>query len=143
MDRYNVGREIVNHPTEDPSGIIPQVTLRGPGLGRLARQLLGRKVQNGVGHVHQRLVEPRLRTVLDIALTGVLEVRVQELLLALDSPDGSSSLSLPVFGDMQDMLHEDIDVNEDPVALEVLDDILFILGAVELFRLLRGAYQLL
>ena len=75
--------------------------------------------------------------------TGVLQVRDHEALGMLDLPDGVSPLSLPVFADMQDVLHEDVYVDEDPVALKVLDDILFVLGAVEFFGLFCGAYQLL
>ena len=44
---------------------------------------------------------------------------------------------------MQDVLHEDVYVDENPVALKVLDNVFFVLGAFALSRFIRGVSQLM
>jgi len=50
---------------------------------------------------------------------------------------------VPVIGDVQVVLHENLYVNEDPVGLEILGDVLFVLSAVVLLGFVRIGAQLL
>lgn len=58
----------------------------------------------------------------------------------LDFLDSSSPQLPPAFGNMQNVLHENIYTNENPVAFELL--ILCVLGAIEFRNLVRIVAQL-
>jgi len=142
VDGHDIRGEFVHHPTENPSRIISQVTLLGLGLDRIIRRRPG-EVEDGVPHVHQRLVESPLLDTLGPALAGVVPVGGRKDPVAFDSPDSPSPQLLPVLGNVQDLLHENVDVDENPVAFEVLDDILFVLGAIVFLSLVRIETQFL
>jgi hypothetical protein len=109
-------------------GVIPVVTLRSFGFDRVVRRQLDRKVDNDVGRVHQGLVEPLLLGARGFTLMGVVGVGDQKFLVALDLPDSLSPQLLPIFRNVQtyqqDAFHENIDVDKDPVAFEVLSNVL-------------------
>ena len=94
-------------------------------------------VEDSVSHVYQWLVEFALLDLLGSATTGVVPVGGQKGTVALDSFDGWPPQFLPVLGGMQDVLHKNVDVGENPIAFGVPDDVLVVLGAVAFLSLIR------
>jgi len=58
---------------------------------------------------------------------GVLPEGYRKDRIPLDSPDGPCPKFLPVFGDVQDVLHEDVYIDEHPTVLKVPGDVIFII----------------
>ena len=141
MNSDNVWRELVHDPQKNPLGVIPEVMLTNPrSYAALERQIA--TSENCVRHVHQRSVEPLLGT-LGVALAVVVQVGRRKVRMALYSPNGWSPLLLPVLGNPQDVLHEYLYVDENPVGLEILSDILFVLGAIVFLSFVGIGAQLL
>ena len=135
-DGHEIWREIVYHPTENLLRVVGEVTLRTSGLDNDILQRLG-KVEDSVSHAYQWLVEFALLDLLGSAATGVVPVGGQKGTVALDSFDGWPPQFLPVLGGMQDVLHKNVDVGENPIAFGVSDDVLVVLGAVAFLSLIR------
>ena len=81
--------------------------------------------------------------IFDGRTTGVVQVGHQKFRVALDSVDDWSPQLLPAVGDVQDVLHENLYVDKDPVGLEILGDILFVLSTVVLLGFIHIRAQLL
>ena len=92
--------------------------------------------------MHQRLVEGVLLNTLGSALAGVVPDGLRKVTVALNLPDGPSPQLLPVFGYVQDVLHEDVYVDKDPVAFEILGDVTFVLVAIVLCGLVSVDFHL-
>ena len=133
VDGDDIWREIIHDPQTNPFGVIPEVTQIGPRLDTIFLRRLG-TAENGVRHIHQRFVEPLLNA-LGLALMGVVQIGERKGRIPPDFPDGLSPQLPPVFGNMQDVLHEDFYVDKNPVALEILSNVLFVLGTVVFWNL--------
>ena len=111
---------------ENPGGVILEVTLRGCRFDRGIHRLL-RTAENGVSHVHQWFVECVLLGHRDFALANVRHVGGRKGLGVLDSLDGRPPQLLPVFGNVQDAFHENLDVDKNLEVGEVFHDTCIVL----------------
>ena len=140
VDRYDVWREIVHHPTENLLRVVPEVPLRSLRFDQVVIRR-PRNSEDRISHVHQWLVEPGLPSAHLFALACVQRAGFRKTFVELDLFNNWPPQLLPVFRDVQNGLHEDIYVDEDPMALEVLGDILFVLDRPVFLRFIGVGFQ--
>jgi hypothetical protein len=97
------------------------VALRGSD-GDVTKGGSVQNVENSVCCIHQGLVEWPLRLTVFLAMVAVRFVVVHKFLVGFDRVNSRSPSGLPVVGDMQDSLHEDLKVNENS-ALHIFEDV--------------------
>jgi hypothetical protein len=144
VDGHNVRYEMafVQQPAENLLRVIPDVTLGGPRLGMLRRGLRG-ETENGIPHRYQRFVERLFDNTGGVAMAAVEVVVGRKFHIGLDFFDHRSPSGLPVVGDVQDVLHENLYVDENTMTLEVLEDELLVICAIVFSNQVRVGFQLL
>ena len=140
MDGDNIRGEIIDDPAREPFGVIHEVPLRGLRFDGLLRP---GEVENLVCHVHQRVVEVALGGAGGVTQMGVFDESVMKGTIDLDPGDRISPRFPPVIGNVQDVFHENVDIDENPVAFKILNDILLVLVAGAFLRLVGVGSQLL
>src|ERR1700753_179821 len=109
MDSHDVRREPSNHSTGHPFRIVPKVAYRCPWYDGPPSRRLG-AVENRIRHLHQRLVILHLQCATLTHAFVFLESGAERRVL-LDLLDGGFPVLLPLARNMQDTLHEDINVD--------------------------------
>ena len=141
LNVYNIWGEILHQPMENLLRAVGGIADTSPGLDWVIRQHLG-ELDDGVHHVHQEFVGLPVAAP-GSTLTGEVPVSSQKYGVTLDLPDGLGPRRLPIFGDVEDVLHENVYANENPVVFEAFSDIPFVPGIVIFWGLVRIGLQLL
>ena len=111
---------LAHNPTPKHLCIADMIALRDPGV--VDELGLSQNFENPVCDFHQRLVENFLVRAMLVAKPTVLCVIPGEFLVLFHSFDLTSPSFLPVIGDVEDGLHEDLEIDKNP-ATEIFADV--------------------
>ena len=122
LENEKVGAKpnLVKNPTPKHLRTADMIALRDPGV--VDELGLRQNFENPVCDFHQRLVENFLVRAMLVAKLTVLCVIPGEFLVLFHSFDLTSPIFLPVIGDVEDGLHEDLEIDENP-ATEIFADV--------------------